>query len=118
MSFRDTKQAISFKSWTNQETSNYQLTADNRPDNRDLDAKFSQMMSEVSELKARLKSRDDQLTFEKDNNGILMEKINRMNEAFESELTTYKKECNLLQDEIRHRDSQMNTYKQQVEMVS
>lgn len=108
MSFRDTKQAASFKSWT----------TNNQHDGHDIEAKLSKMEAEVSELKTRLQSREDQIIFEKDNNSSLLDKINKMNDAFEAELTTYKKECSLLHDELRDRESQMNAYKQQVEQVS
>lgn len=114
VSFRETKQAVSFKSWANQENSNFKLTLQ-ATDNQELESKFAQMQSEITELKTRLQSREDQITFEKDNNSGLLDKINRMNEAFEAELTTYKKECSLLHDELRHRENQMETYKHQVE---
>lgn len=113
VSFRDTKPEMSFKSFNNQDSSAYHMN-----DHHDIEAKISQMMSEAKELKTRLKTKDDQITFEKENNVLLMDKINRMNEAFQSELVTYKKECNLLQDEIRQREMMMGNYKQQVEMVS
>jgi hypothetical protein len=52
----------------------------------DIDNKVSELTFECKDLKTKLKNQEEKCGFEKDTNQVLMDKIDKMNEAFKNEI--------------------------------
>lgn len=57
-----------------------------------MDNKMSELTYECKDLKSKLKAQEEKAGFETDTNQVLLDKIDKMNEAFKNEILTYKKE--------------------------
>ena len=84
----------------------------------DVDMRISQLTQELKDLKTKYKSKEETIGFERDQNQHLKDKIEKMNDAFRNELTSYKKEANLLRDEVSEKSQQVASYRRQVDEIA